>query len=103
MPGGGMIPVEDYKAVGAVMTVGDLIAYLEDSPPEAGVFIGGHDFSDIDGTAPSRDPVTKVFTVRWGPTKEHPRETIAYVRIQGTPPTAEEIAAYKAEFESVED
>ena len=93
------LPVEDYKSTGAVMTVGELIELLEDSPPEAGVFIGGPDFSEIDGTAPWRDPVTKVFTITWHATKEHPHDCIAYVSIVGSPPTAEQIAAYKAEFE----
>ena len=95
--------VENYKAVGAVMTVGELIDLLYDSPPEAGVFIGGPDFSEIDGTAPSRDPVTKVYTIHWGATKENPRESIGYVSIYGSPPTAEETAAYKAEFERIDE
>jgi hypothetical protein len=94
-----LTPVENYKVVGAVMTVGELIELLYDSPPEAGVFISGDDYSEVDGLAPPRDPITKVFTVYWEGTKDDPGKRIAYVRIVGTEPTAEEIAAHKARIE----
>jgi len=105
MQGGVMIeltPVENYKEVGAVMTVGELIDLLCDSLPEAGVFISGDDYSEIDGLAPTRDPITKVFTVYWEGTKDSPGKSVAYVRIVGTEPTAEDKAAHKARIERFE-
>lgn len=95
-----LTPVENYKEVGAVMTVGELIELLYDSPPEAGVFISGPDYSEIDGLAPTRDPITKVFTVYWEGTKDSPGKSVAYVRIVGTEPTDEEIANYAARVDA---
>ena len=94
------LTVEDYKAVGAQMTVGDLIARLLGSPMDAGVFIGGLDYSAIDGLAPDREPVTAVYTVTAHACTKGESDSIAYVLINGLPLTEEQKAEYKAELDA---
>jgi hypothetical protein len=76
-----MLPVYDYRKTGAVMTVGELIERLHDSPPEAGVFIGPYEPEPVEGLAPPREPVTHVYTTTWHGTPDEPGNVIAYALI----------------------